>query len=120
MMSVEYRNFPNNPWSIKAYQGSVVPIPFRIMAGPSTPADLTGYTFSVRGKVSFDQDVPSFALDNSAFALVDAKNGLASFTMPQDILNALTPGDFLTQITLINGDTVTKSQIFTLKVLQSI
>ena len=85
MMSVEYRNFPNNPWSIKAYQGSVVPIPFRIMAGPSTPADLTGYTFSVRGKVSFDQDVPSFALDNSAFALVDAKKYRYAFHLVSDL-----------------------------------
>ena len=119
-MPVDYKNLPNNPWFFKVYIGSAVPIPIRIMAGPNTPSDITGYSFSVRGKISFDQEDASFTISNDHFTIIDATKGLASFTMPSEILDALPPADYLCQVTITADSTVTKSQIFTLKVLQSI
>lgn len=117
------KNQPNNPWFFKIYKGEVKAIPFVVKNGPRAEdlADITNYTFRVRGRISMDTDEADFDLDNTNFEILDPTKGLACFSIPQNVLDGLVSGgQYLCQIAVTGGDSTIMSSIFTLKVLQSV
>lgn len=121
MATIEpHKNQPNNPWLYSTYKGSRVPIPLRIMSGPNTPADITGYSFGVRGKIAVDQPTAMFDLGNDAFTIVNASQGLVYFMLPDDVLAALQVSDYISQVTMTKDDIISKSHMFTIRILDSI
>jgi len=110
----------NNPWFYTVYKGESMPIPFRVWGAPTAPADITGYSFSLRAKIAMEEGAPKFELDNSHFTIENASTGLASFKIPDSILAAAEPGDYLSQITVSWGEVTRKTKVFTIRILDSI